>query len=68
MRLDLEDMIGALVIADERLRVAIMRMSQWARTDYEAETIVEIIQARQAIGRARERALEYHPNREEREK
>ena len=61
-RLSLEDVIGALVIADEHLRRALMRMGQWARTDYEADIMTEMVQARKQIRQARDNALEFHPD------
>jgi len=61
-RLSLEDVIGSLVVADEHLRVALLKMVQWARTDYEADIMAEMVQARKEIRKARNHALEYHPD------
>lgn len=61
-RLALEDIIGPLASADEDLRVLLMKLSQWARTDYEADMIQDAIRARKRIRQARDNALKDHPN------
>ena len=58
----MEDVIGSLVTADKHLQVALTRMSQWARTDFEADVMAEMVQARKQIRKARDNALEFHPN------
>jgi len=64
-RLSLEDIIGPLVIADEHLRIALIKMSQWARTDYEADIMAEMVQARKQVRQARDNSLRDHPDKRE---
>ena len=59
-RLELETFITHTVNAEEYLRVALLRMGQWARTDYEADTIVEVIYARREITELWKKLIEFH--------
>ena len=61
-RLELEEILTCVVVAEEHLRVALILFAQWARTDYELNIITEIIGARQAHNKARDLLLEFHEN------
>ena len=61
-RVDLENAMGPLALLDEHLRVAQIKLAQWARTDYEADIIREMIAARQQAAKVRKQLAEMHPN------
>lgn len=61
-RLALEDVLPLLSAADEHLRCALLKLTQWARTNYEKEIIMEVLDARVAARQAVVRLSQYHPN------
>lgn len=61
-RLLLEEAAALLSGADEHLRCALLKLSQWARTDYEKEIIIEVLDARTEARRASVTIAQLHPN------
>jgi len=62
LRVELENIIACQKDADNHLRVALLRLAQWARTDEDKEIIDEVLEARKAVEKARKRAVNLHPN------
>lgn len=60
-RLDLENALGALADAEERLRCVALRITSRMRTIAEAEEVHEINTARTAVSRARRYLAGQHP-------
>lgn len=60
-KIDLENALGALADAEERLRCVALRITSRMRTIAEAEEVHEINKARTAVGRARRYLAEQHP-------
>lgn len=61
-RLLVEDTLALLSGVDEHLRCALLKLAQWARTDYERDIIVEVLDARKEARQARETIVQLHPN------
>jgi hypothetical protein len=61
-RLDLEDILAMLVRVDDHCRVALLKLSQWARTDEEGDILAEVFQARKATAEAKQQLAQYHRN------
>lgn len=66
-RLALEDVLALLASTDEHLRCALLKLVGWARTNYEKEIIVEVLDARTAARRAATRVSQLHPNHQDKE-
>jgi UDP-glucose 4-epimerase len=62
MRLMLEDILAELANADDHLRVAGLRVFQWARTQEDADVVTELLAARQSVEQARLGIAGLHPN------
>ncbi len=60
-RLALEDALGALADAQERLRCAALRITQRMRTQEEVEILSEINLSRAALERAKRHLSRWHP-------
>jgi len=57
-----EDIIAGMIGADEHLRCALLKLVQWARTDYEQGIINEVLDARKEMLKAQTRLLNFHPD------
>ena len=62
LRIELENIIACHKDADDHLRIALLRLAQWARTDEDREIIDEVLEARKAVGKAHKRTVSLHPN------
>lgn len=65
-RLDLEDILALLVQAEDHARVAMLKLSQWARTDEEGDILTEVFETRKTITDATQALAKYHRNYQER--
>jgi uncharacterized protein (DUF3084 family) len=61
-RIELENVIGPLTRVEVHLRIAQMKLAQWARTDYEADILREMIAARKETAKALNQLAQIHPN------
>ena len=61
-RIALENAMAPLTRVEEHLRIAQMLLAQWARTDYEARIINEMIAARKEAAKSLALLVEFHPN------
>ncbi len=61
-RLDLEDILGLLVKAEDHARVAMLKLAQWARTDEEGDILMEVKEARVTLNQAQTQLARYHRN------
>jgi len=66
LRIDVENAIARLMKADDHLRVGLMLLSQFARTDREIDVMREMLGARKAVSLAHDRVVGLHRNRRER--
>ena len=62
LRIELENITACQKDADDHLRIALLRLVQWARTDEDREIIDEVLEARKAVGQAHKRTVSLHPN------
>jgi hypothetical protein len=62
-RLDLENVLAALLDSEEHLRCASLRLTSRMRTVDEAEILTEINVARAAMQRAKSGLVKIHPDR-----
>jgi hypothetical protein len=53
-RITIEEALAWLVDADDRCRVAMLRLSQWAKTEEEGDILQEVFQARRAVAHAKQ--------------
>lgn len=60
-RLHVEDALGAIADAQERLRCVALRITQRMRTQEEVEILSEINLGRAALERARQHLSQWHP-------
>ena len=61
-RIELENAIAPLTRVEEHLRIAQMKLAQWARTDYEADILREMIAARKEVAKSLDSLVAIHPN------
>ena len=61
-RLDLEDILALLVRVEDHCRVAMLKLSQWARTDEEGDILMEVSKARIEINKVIKLLARYHRN------
>ena len=59
-RLDIEDILALLVRVDDHCRVALLKLSMWARTDEEGDILAEVFQARRTTNEAKQELAKYH--------
>lgn len=52
--IDLENALAWLTDGDDHCRVAMLKLSQWAKTAVEGDILVEVMLARQAINEAKQ--------------
>ena len=64
-RTKVENIIGCLVNVDDHLRVSLLRLAQWARTEEDREIIGEVIEARIKAAEAHELVLHFHRDKRE---
>jgi len=62
LRSELENIIACQKEADDHLRIALVRLAQWAKTQEDQDIIDEVLGARKAVERARRKAASLHPN------
>ena len=62
LRITVENIIACQNDADDHLRVALIKLAQWARTDEDKEIIDEVLDARTAVERARQKTVSLHRN------
>jgi len=62
LRITVENIIACQNDADDHLRVALVKLAQWARTEEDKEIIDEVLDARTAVERGRKKAVSLHPN------
>ena len=61
-RLDLEDILALMIRVEDHCRVAMLKLSQWARTDEEGDILMEVSRARIEINDAIRYLAVYHRN------
>ena len=64
-RTEVEDIIGCLLGVDEHLRVSLLRLAQWARTEEDRDIIGEVMEARVKANTAHDLVLHFHRDKRE---
>lgn len=59
-RLALEDILALQARAEDHLRVAMLKLAQWVRTDEEGDILMEVQAARVKVNEAQSELARYH--------
>jgi len=61
-RLDLEDILALQAQVEDHLKVAMLKLVRWVRTDEEGDILMEVKQARVIVNEAQSELARYHRN------